>query len=104
MAQQRRKHVPLRTCIACRQQRPKRAMIRIVRSPEGTLAVDAKGKSAGRGAYLCPAAACWDAALQQGRLARALKCRVTEDQVQELRSMAAAILDQQAVDDSGRPE
>ena len=44
-----------------------------------------------------------DAALQQGRLARALKCGVTEDQVQELRSMAAAILDQRAVDDSDVP-
>lgn len=70
----RRKHVPLRTCIACRQQLPKRDLIRIVRTPEGSIEIDPKGKRSGRGAYLCRNVQCWDAAQDRGSLGRALKC------------------------------
>jgi hypothetical protein len=68
----RRKHVPLRTCIACGRQRPKRELIRIVRTPEGTTEIDPKGKRAGRGTYLCPNRRCWQSATQAS-LGRALK-------------------------------
>jgi predicted RNA-binding protein YlxR (DUF448 family) len=47
--------------------------VRIVRSPDGTIAVDPTGKRSGRGAYLCATRACWDSALQRGHIARALK-------------------------------
>ena len=47
------KTVPLRQCIGCREQKPKTELIRVVRSPEGELSIDLRGKSPGRGAYLC---------------------------------------------------
>ncbi len=76
----RRKHVPQRTCVACRQVRPKKEMIRIVRSPEGDIEVDETGKKSGRGAYLCPNKACWEIALTKNKLEHALE---TEIRVEE---------------------
>lgn len=71
------KHVPQRTCVACRQVRPKRELIRIVRTPEGHIQVDATGKVNGRGVYLCRKRACWEKALAAARpLATALKTTV----------------------------
>jgi predicted RNA-binding protein YlxR (DUF448 family) len=49
----RPKHVPRRTCVACRETDAKRQLIRLVRTPEGTVEVDPTGKRNGRGAYLC---------------------------------------------------
>ncbi|MFS8640208.1 MAG: YlxR family protein, partial [Symbiobacteriaceae bacterium] len=54
------KHVPQRTCIGCRAVRPKRELLRIVRTPEGEILFDPSGRRAGRGAYLCPSASCLD--------------------------------------------
>jgi predicted RNA-binding protein YlxR (DUF448 family) len=87
----RRKHVPLRTCIACQRKRPKRELIRIVRTPEGTTAIDLKGKQAGRGTYLCPNCGCWEAALQRGALGRALQGPITVDEVAALRAFAVSL-------------
>jgi uncharacterized protein len=78
------KHVPQRTCVACRQVRNKRDMIRIVRTPEGTIEVDETGKKAGRGAYLCRWASCWKKALSRGSLDRELKTTLSAVQRQEL--------------------
>ena len=91
----RRKHVPLRTCIACRQKRPKRELIRVVRTSAGgppsarALEVDPKGKRAGRGAYLCRDRQCWQVALDPApparkQLERALRCRVSDEDVAHL--------------------
>ena len=91
MPKTHRKHVPLRSCIACRERVPKRELIRVVRSPEGTLEIDPKGKRAGRGAYLCRNRQCWEEALQPGRLSQALKCRVSAEDVARLRSAAASL-------------
>lgn len=70
---QRPKHVPLRTCIACRRSDTKRGLLRLVRDPAGRVAVDPTGKRAGRGAYLCHALACWEQALKRHGLERALR-------------------------------
>ncbi len=67
---QRARHVPQRTCIVCRQVRPKRELIRVVRTPDGHIALDPTGKKSGRGAYLCARRSCWEPALHQGRLER----------------------------------
>ncbi len=61
----RPKHVPQRTCIACRQGEAKRALVRIVRTPAGEVCVDPTGKLSGRGAYLCPSRPCWELALKK---------------------------------------
>lgn len=81
----RRKHVPQRTCLGCQQQRAKRDLIRIVRTPEGTIEIDPKGKRAGRGTYLCDDSRCWAVALTPGKLGHALKCRVERAQIDRLR-------------------
>ena len=58
-------------------------MVRIVRSPEGSVRVDPSGKANGRGTYVCPRGACWDKALRTGSLARALKVTIgAEDRVE----------------------
>lgn len=87
----RPKHVPLRTCIACRQERGKRELVRVVRTPEGVVQVDSTGKQAGRGAYLCRARGCWDQVLSGSRLAAALKTTLTTEQLAALRAFAATL-------------
>ena len=76
----RPRHVPARTCVGCRQEQPKRELVRIVRDLAGRVAVDPTGKRPGRGAYLCPEPDCWTAALRRGALAGALRVTLaTED-------------------------
>ena len=87
----RRKHVPFRTCIACQRKRPKRELIRIVRTLEGTTEIDPTGKRAGRGTYLCSNRRCWDMALERGALGRALKGPARAEEVAALRAFAALL-------------
>ena len=79
----RSKHVPMRMCIACRRADAKRDFFRLVRDAAGHVAVDPTGKRAGRGAYLCHAAACWEQVLKRRGLERALRVEqlFTEDRV-----------------------
>ena len=78
------KHIPQRTCVGCRTTSAKRAFVRVVRTPEGTVEVDPSGKRNGRGAYLCADRACWEEALKKDRLARALRAAVSPDEREEL--------------------
>jgi hypothetical protein len=82
---QKRKRTPQRTCVACRTIRPKRELVRIVRTPEGIVAVDETGKRSGRGAYLCPTRDCWEAALSRELLNRALRTNLAQDTKARLR-------------------
>ena len=75
----RRKHIPLRTCIACRTPRPKRQLIRIVHTPDGAIQIDETGKKNGRGAYLCRCQACWTLALKRGTLNHALRITLSPE-------------------------
>ena len=86
----RPRHVPQRTCIACRQTGAKRQLVRIVRTPEARVLIDPTGKRSGRGAYLCDNPACWEAALKRGLLPRALKLEtaIAEDDLQTLHTFA----------------
>ena len=69
----RTRHVPLRTCVACRAKTDKRRLVRIVRDASGLVAPDPTGRAPGRGAYLCPRFECWEVGIGKGRLGRALK-------------------------------
>ncbi len=69
--------MPERTCIGCGQVRPKRLMVRVVRTVEGTVEADPTGKKSGRGAYLCKDWNCWDKALKRSALNRALKTELS---------------------------
>ncbi|MCS6830886.1 MAG: YlxR family protein [bacterium] len=84
-----RKHTPIRTCVACRAALPKRGLVRIVRTPEGTAVVDPTGKQAGRGAYVCRSVSCVQAALKGKKLERSLKTPLPADTVQQLLQLAA---------------
>lgn len=63
------KKIPMRQCLGCREHKPKKELIRVVRSPEGEVSLDFKGKLPGRGAYVCPQADC----LAKARKSRALE-------------------------------
>ena len=52
------KKIPMRQCVGCREMRPKRELVRVVKSPEGEITLDFKGKAPGRGAYVCPNVDC----------------------------------------------
>jgi predicted RNA-binding protein YlxR (DUF448 family) len=67
------RHIPKRTCIACRKTGGKRELVRIVRTVSGGVEVDLSGKQSGRGAYLCPDFICWNNALKSGKIEQALK-------------------------------
>ncbi len=73
------RHIPQRTCVACRETSAKREFVRIVRTPEGRVEVDPSGKHAGRGAYLCARVECWQDALKRDKLSRALRTTVSPE-------------------------
>ena len=87
----RPRRVPQRTCIGCREEQGKRTFVRIVRTPDGRVALDATGKANGRGAYLHPAAACWVKALKGGTIANALKITPAKEDVEALRAFASTL-------------
>jgi uncharacterized protein len=85
----RPRHVPQRTCIACRQTGAKRGLVRIVRGTDGSITIDPSGKRSGRGAYLCHSPECWQAALTRGVLQRSLKIEtIGEDDLHNLNVFA----------------
>jgi predicted RNA-binding protein YlxR (DUF448 family) len=88
------KHIPQRTCIACRTVRAKREFVRIVRTAENQVQADPTGKKSGRGAYLCRQRECWDTALEnRGRLEQALKLEtaINPEDLAHLREYAATL-------------
>ncbi len=89
----RRRHIPQRTCIACRKVRNKRDLVRIVRTPDGEVLVDPTGKRSGRGAYLCRAQGCWHDVLASGgrRLEQALKAPIKPEALTALQGFAAGL-------------
>ena len=70
------KKTPMRQCIGCREMKAKKELIRVVRSPEGEISVDFKGKKSGRGAYVCPDAACLNKAEKSKALERAFETAI----------------------------
>ncbi len=78
------KHVPQRTCVACRKTTAKRELVRIVRTPEGKVEIDRGGKKKGRGVYLCPTRECWETGLKKGRVEYSLHTRLDEESREEL--------------------
>lgn len=82
--------IPQRSCVACGRARPKRELIRVVRTPAGTVQVDLTGKVSGRGAYVCPEAPCIERGVRGGRLQHALEAPVSPELSEEL--VRAAVL------------
>ena len=83
------KTVPMRMCVACREMKPKKELIRVVRTPEGEIIADETGRKNGRGAYLCRSEACLNKALKIRALDRALEQPLSEAAVDALRQVIA---------------
>ena len=64
---------PRRTCVACRQVRDRRELVRLVRREEGIVVVDARGRAPGRGAYVCRGSGCAQSLVKGGRLSQAFR-------------------------------
>ncbi len=79
----------MRMCVACREMKPKKELIRVVRTPEGEIVADETGRKNGRGAYLCRSEACLNKALKIRALDRALEQPLTEAAVDALRQVIA---------------
>ena len=73
------KKIPRRQCLGCREMKPKRELIRVVRSPEGAISIDLRGKANGRGAYICPDTQCLKKAIRAKALARALEVEIPQE-------------------------
>ena len=87
--------MPMRMCVGCREMKPKKELLRVVRSPEGSLSVDATGRKPGRGAYVCRSAECLKKAIRQKQLERAFECAL-QDEVKE-----ALMRELQALEENG---
>ena len=78
------KKIPMRQCLGCREMKPKRELIRVVRSPEGEISLDFKGKASGRGAYVCPDPACLKKAVKARALERAFSAQIPPEVYEKL--------------------
>ncbi len=85
------KHVPERSCVACRKVRPKRHLVRLVRTPDGGVEVDITWRKPGRGAYLCPARECWQLAARRKSLDHALAVTVSSEAWEALDAYAEGL-------------
>ena len=86
------KHIPQRTCIACRQVKAKRELIRLVHTSGGNIEVDSGGRKTGRGAYLCRARECWETGLKGNRLEHTLRSSLTQHNREQLTRQAEDLL------------
>jgi len=87
----RQRKIPQRTCIGCRTVHPKRDLVRVVRTPEGTIHIDPTGKQSGRGAYICPHEACIELAFKRKQLERALEVAIAPEVMERLRDEVEAL-------------
>lgn len=71
--------VPMRMCTGCGQMKPKRELVRVVKSQDGEIALDLTGKKAGRGAYVCRDIECLQKARKARRLEKAFSCRIPDE-------------------------
>ena len=89
------KKIPMRMCVGCREMKPKKELLRAVRSPEGQVSLDTTGKKPGRGAYCCYNAECLRRALKQGQLDRQLEVKLTDEVNAQLTETMQQLLSQQ---------
>ena len=74
----KQKKIPMRMCLGCNEMKPKMELIRVVRSPEGEISLDFKGKAAGRGAYICRSEECLEKARKARRFEKSFSCKIEE--------------------------
>lgn len=72
------KKIPMRQCLGCREMKPKRELLRVVRSPQGEVSLDLRGKASGRGAYVCPNVECLKRAIKSKAISRAFETEIPQ--------------------------
>jgi len=85
------KKIPMRMCVGCREMKPKKELLRVVRSPEGEISFDLTGRKPGRGAYVCHSRECLLRAIKQKQLERQLEVQLTEEVAQQLQQTIAVL-------------
>ena len=78
------KKIPLRLCVGCQEMKPKLELIRVIKTPEGEVTLDATGRKNGRGAYICPSMDCLKQAMKSRGLERSLKMSIPDTVYQQL--------------------
>ena len=81
------KKMPERQCAACRLKKPKKELLRVVRTPEGLVVPDETGKVAGRGVYICRDPECFKKAVKTNAVGRALECPVPDEVIVRIGEM-----------------
>ncbi|MGM0688683.1 MAG: RNase P modulator RnpM [Bacillota bacterium] len=83
----KKRKIPLRVCIGCQETKPKKELVRIVRTPEEKITLDLTGKKPGRGAYICPMESCLKKAIKGKRLEKNLQMPVSPDLITDLNKL-----------------
>ncbi len=84
------KKVPMRMCVGCREMKPKKELLRVVKSPEGAVSIDLTGRKPGRGAYVCRSAECLKKARKGRRLEKSFSMQIPDEVYDELMRGIAA--------------
>jgi hypothetical protein len=88
-----RRHIPERKCVACGQRFPKQELIRVVRTPEGSVLVDQAGKRPGRGAYICRSETCWQGGIPKSSIERSLNITMTPESQSQIAAFYRSMVD-----------
>lgn len=80
------KKIPMRKCLGCMEQKPKKELVRIVKSADGDISFDLTGKKNGRGAYICPNVSCLEKAKKAKRIERAFECTIPAEVYEAMES------------------
>ena len=87
--EQKVRKIPMRQCLGCNEHKPKREMLRVLRTPESEILLDLTGKKSGRGAYICPKASCLKKARKTKRIDRELGVTIDEEVYDEMERVLA---------------
>lgn len=82
----KKKKTPERRCVGCGESKDKRELIRVLRTPDGEVCLDATGKKSGRGAYICHSLSCFKKARKSKRIETSLNVSIPEDIYEKLES------------------
>lgn len=93
MTQKSQKRVPERKCIGCNEKKAKSELVRVVRTPEGEVKLDTKGKLSGRGVYTCKSAKCLEKAIKSGRIEKNLEVKVPDGFYESIREYLSEVED-----------
>ena len=92
MEQQRIKKIPMRQCLGCNERKPKKELLRVVRSPEGEISLDFTGKKSGRGAYICRDVKCLKKAAKSHRMDKNLECTIPDEVYEKMEKELSEIV------------